>query len=298
MNVSWFRMSCLGILLAASTMGALAQTSCVTCGLDDSVSNGFIASHPKGQCLVVPPTQDCHVSLVTQNIAYINEFHPEFVLASRAGHLYVSKILNGSGANRVDIRVGDEIIAINNENTSVGAPQRTWAADSSSRFADLEVRRGEENISVSVPLVQVKDLLKNEWESEPAITNASISLPHSVPKPTEATIPFSAGIEVREQEAEIVVSAVLHGSSAYRNGVRPGDQIVLINGLALAGKTMDAAEAMLNGFAKESVVLDIRQKNRKRTVTLSLDGVNEILDRIAPSSPSQTGSTLQAKSSL
>jgi S1-C subfamily serine protease len=279
--------SCLLSLFAGAARGNAQQ--CVTCRGD--YSNGsYSASETPAMCISGPKPPSCTPSDVVQNTAYLDEFHPGLILAPKNGHMYVSEILTGSRARRAGIREGDEILTINGLDAIANNPSATWASVEQAGFVNLSVRRAGDKFSVSVPLVRLADLLSAEWIHGPLVENASIRRRNSEAKPIATTEPFSAGIQIRQQGAGIVISAVLRGSSAYRNGVEPGDQIVSINGLPVEGRTSNSIEATLNGYAKTSLLLNLRRNNVARAVHISLDGMSRILDRTKPLESLQSNS--------
>jgi len=93
--------------------------------------------------------------------------------------------------------------------------------------------------------------------------------PHSAYLPPEEFAQFQGetagkfggvGVEVDFRNDDITVIAPIEGSPAARAGVRPGDQIVAIDGKPLRGEHLDKLVTMMRGVAGTRVAMTVRRK--------------------------------------
>lgn len=165
--------------------------------------------------------------------------------------------------------------------------QTSWSADDKDEFTNLTIRRSGEDFTVKLRLVRVGDLVEREWQYGPLNIVASDTR-HLAPAASaveDAMPSFSSGVKVRENGGEFVVIAVLRGSSAYRNGVKPGDRVVSINGNLLGGMPQQTVEKWLNAYAQTPSVLGIRRGDVNYMVRVHPEGMSRILDRAESSAP-------------
>ncbi|HLA63428.1 MAG TPA: S41 family peptidase, partial [Rhodothermales bacterium] len=78
------------------------------------------------------------------------------------------------------------------------------------------------------------------------------------------------GISVGQRAGRMVVTAVLDGSSAAAQGIRPGDEVLSVEGQALAGR--DAAEVLsvLRGAPGSTVALEVRREGEAEPLRFAL----------------------------
>jgi carboxyl-terminal processing protease len=78
------------------------------------------------------------------------------------------------------------------------------------------------------------------------------------------------GVEVDYRNDYITVIAPIEGSPAERAGVRPGDQIIAIDGRPTRGERMDKLVALMRGPAGTRVKVTIRRPNVAEPITFDL----------------------------
>jgi len=78
------------------------------------------------------------------------------------------------------------------------------------------------------------------------------------------------GVEVDLRNEEVTVIAPIEGSPAERAGIRPGDQIVAIDGRPTRGERLDKLITMMRGLAGTKVKVAIRREGVADLFTLEL----------------------------
>lgn len=78
------------------------------------------------------------------------------------------------------------------------------------------------------------------------------------------------GIVIEEQAGQVVITDVLEGSPASEAGLRAGDAIVTVDGVATAGQTLDQVSQMIRGAENTPVVLTIRRAGQGAQLTFSI----------------------------
>ena len=79
------------------------------------------------------------------------------------------------------------------------------------------------------------------------------------------------GIEVAEDDGRIVVVAPIEGSPAERAGVRPGDVLVEVDGVAVQPGTLNAAIERMRGLSGSSVHLVLTRMDEPRPLRFDLE---------------------------
>lgn len=78
------------------------------------------------------------------------------------------------------------------------------------------------------------------------------------------------GIVIEERAGQVVITDVLEGSPASEAGLRAGDAIVAVDGVATAGQTLEQVSQMIRGAENTPVVLTIRRAGQDAQLTLSI----------------------------
>jgi carboxyl-terminal processing protease len=80
---------------------------------------------------------------------------------------------------------------------------------------------------------------------------------------------YGVGIQIFVKNKKLVVAAPLEGTPAAKAGIKPKDEITLINGKSTAGMTVEDAADLIRGKEGTTVALTIRRDD-KQTFTLTL----------------------------
>ncbi len=78
------------------------------------------------------------------------------------------------------------------------------------------------------------------------------------------------GIVIEERAGQVVITDVLEGSPASEAGLRAGDAIVAVDGVATAGQMLEQVSQMIRGAENTPVVLTIRRAGQDAQLTLSI----------------------------
>lgn len=78
------------------------------------------------------------------------------------------------------------------------------------------------------------------------------------------------GIVIEEKAGQVVITDVLEGSPASEAGLRAGDAIVAVDGVATAGQTLEQVSQMIRGAENTPVVLTIRRAGQGAQLTFSI----------------------------
>lgn len=78
------------------------------------------------------------------------------------------------------------------------------------------------------------------------------------------------GIVIEERAGQVVITDVLEGSPASEAGLRAGDAIVAVDGVATAGQTLEQVSQMIRGAENTPVVLTIRRAGQGAQLTFSI----------------------------
>lgn len=84
------------------------------------------------------------------------------------------------------------------------------------------------------------------------------------------------GVRLREINGGLFVCYVADGSPAALGGLRFGDQILEINGVTVAGMSMDKGHELLQKAPVNGISLAVRDRPFERTVTLHKDSLGHI----------------------
>lgn len=81
---------------------------------------------------------------------------------------------------------------------------------------------------------------------------------------------YGIGAEMREEEGQFVISGLTKGAPAERGGILPGDIIVSVNDVKLAGKTLDELLSLVRGEEGTTLSLQIKHADQSELISLSL----------------------------
>lgn len=84
------------------------------------------------------------------------------------------------------------------------------------------------------------------------------------------------GLRVKDINAGIFVSIVVKGSPAAMAGLRFGDQILQINGVVVAGYSMDALHKLIRKSDKNDISIVVRDRPFERALTLHKDSAGRV----------------------
>ncbi len=76
------------------------------------------------------------------------------------------------------------------------------------------------------------------------------------------------GVSVGMKRGAFVVSAIEPGGPAAQAGIRPGDELVAVDGQPLHGASLEAVRALLGGPDETLVAVQVRQRGRQRSLEL------------------------------
>ena len=151
-----------------------------------------------------------------------------------------------------------------------GAARNTLVADSDGQLYDQAVHTIERDYYRKVDPKQLLD-------SSLSAAVASLHDPYSNYFSPTAYTGFQestdsqfegVGMSVEPDKRGLRIKEVYPGSPAEKGGLRPGDEILRVNGRPLAGKSSDAATSMIKGRAGTSVTLSVDDGHRVRDVKL------------------------------
>lgn len=136
--------------------------------------------------------------------------------------------------------------------------------DSTGAFKLLDVPVGDiemEAFAVDVGRGRVEHVRVDEGRTT---TGVKIVVKPVAPSSDSDLAPGGVAITLAEAEGHVLVAAVAHGSEAERAGFREGDEIISVDGVAVA--TMAAARARLSGPLGADVIVMIRRKGVDRSL--------------------------------
>jgi S1-C subfamily serine protease len=149
----------------------------------------------------------------------------------------VIDILAGSPAEAAGIEVGDVVTAINGEAVTQDTVRSILASFAVGDTVTLDVRRGEESLSLDVVLGEepLTPQFRGRGDRTPRFEMFEVERPR-------------LGIGIDDSETGVIVNEVAEGSPAEAAGVLVGDIVTAINGEAVA-TPQEAAEAVAQAIA-------------------------------------------------
>lgn len=136
--------------------------------------------------------------------------------------------------------------------------------DASGTFKLLDVPIGDveiEAFAVDVGRGRAEHVRVDEGRTT---TGVKIVVRPVAPSTDSDLAPGGVAITLAEVESRVLVAAVAHGSEAERAGFLEADEIISVDGLAIA--TMAAARARLSGPLGVDVIVIIRRKGESRSI--------------------------------
>lgn len=191
----------------------------------------------------------------------------------------VHEAIAGSPADKAGLKPGDVLIAVGDKKTPkredfIAAIQATKVGDE----VAIKVRRGDEELSVSVRLAEKPDNVPPPLTEPPAAKPKAGRAPAPAPAtetpgPTPpakgATSGGYLGIAVNEDGGKVVVERVLDGSPAAAADLRAGDVITSVGGQKVTDlDQLDAAMQKARPGSKLEVQLQGEQGARSVTITV------------------------------
>lgn len=247
----------LGLMLMFS--GTLAF-GCLTCTLDFQACAGYFNSRfcvPSARCNTcsqVPPK----TVLASDSTGILLEQH--------SGKLLVRKVIANSPAQLAGVRVGDELIALNDKPAGGYSCGVVWSNNDKS--AAMTVRRDNERLQLQMPTLPLSAILESR-----GILLASMQKRQSF----VIEAPFTFGVHLEQYPDYLVVSQVLVNSPADQAGLRIGDKISSVNGRAVSNRDSNTLALLNDGDMPNNAVIEILDGLSLREVGLQSRGIASIL---------------------
>lgn len=241
----------LGMLIALSPSVVFAQY-CVT--LND---------RPNGGCLETGCELYCALpSARTQSAKLM----PGFFVEQKDGKVLVTGVLPNSPAAIVGVRIGDELLQVDNLHVPFDDVAPDWQRG---RWHTIRMRRGSVLFTERIKSESVQSLVS----ALPALSNPikPVSFPSN--ETSFRVAPFLSGMLVRANEDEFVVEAVLLHSPADRAGLRPGDRVIRIN-----GETVSSLEY---SSERRTMTVTLRGHKANRRLSLRFASLPELFESAA-----------------
>lgn len=115
------------------------------------------------------------------------------------------------------------------------------------------------------------------WNGKTDCVRCNIACIHASPSCdiAEAYVP---GFFLSKEAGRLVLAAVIPGSQAEQAGLRPGDQLVLVDGQSVEGGSVPAAWLSLRSYYPKSVAVKARREGKTHNVTLELQSMRHLLE--------------------
>jgi len=81
---------------------------------------------------------------------------------------------------------------------------------------------------------------------------------------------YGVGMRLEQKENKILVVSPIEGTPAYKAGIKPGDQIIEVDGISIEGKGLDEVVAMIRGELGKKVKIKIYRESEKKTYEFEL----------------------------
>jgi len=191
---------------------------------------------------------------------------PGFFTAYEDGKATISGVLPNSPASGVGLRVGDELLEVDNQAVPFVNDASVWQQG---QWHTIKFRRGSLVLSKTIKTETVQEIVAGLPAMSNPLKPASFSLKTTSFKPE----PFLSGMLVHREGAEFVVDSVLRSSPAEGVGIKPGDR--------LSGT--EAAPSSLQ-YSNERTELQLTLQSRPgrgKHVTVRFASLAELLDSTA-----------------
>ncbi len=174
-------------------------------------------------------------------------------------HLYVSKVIQGSPAERYGIEVGDKIVELNRkkvrEGTKIQSLLRAMRQQNSMQF---KVVKGTKTVILNIDIKDVEGYVPTPMDEE--LCSARMSDIKGYPK-----------LKFKLKEKEGVVVTKLFGGTAEQNcGLRAGDVIFKINNSVVANKK-DFEALMAEGLKRNYILYQVKRRDEIFFLPVKLD---------------------------
>jgi S1-C subfamily serine protease len=212
----------------------------------------------------------CAMHFVPNQSAGWDQMLPGFSTEQLSGKLVVSEVLPASPAELAGMRVGDEVISLDGMHVPLCRYEaKIW--QSASAEHSVVIRRGRKTLALEVSPVRLSALLRRSIPLQ--VQNVSLSA-DSARLPQWS--PFLSGLVVSSTDNTAKVVYVLPGSRAAENGIKAGDVVLTAEGIALTDvRQLEGADYRAN------LTLRVAGPSGERTVHLTMNSVNEILNALA-----------------
>lgn len=208
------------LLLWLGTISAYGQR-CVT--LQSDLTGGCLNSACGIICARMEPSA----------MSTLDRLDPGFLAEERGSHLFVAKLTRGSLAKQSGLRRNDEIISVDGASVPLLGDSRIWQSGS---VHVLRIKRGDQDLSVRLRAVPIRDLLANLPTLSNRLELTSLS---SIHRSFEAA-PYLSGLILSRRSSDYRVERVLVNSPAYKLGIMPGDYIR--SNLATSTSTLERSD--------------------------------------------------------
>lgn len=269
----------LAVALAASALPApsFAQGYCTSCH-DYATYDGWMTSPTS--C-----TQAKTCFSARPPLAYADLLQPGVLTEQRSGRLYVAAVVVASPASSVGLRVGDEIVSVNDVLPGTSCTEMTWDSPTSPGTTRMIVNRNGRELAFSVSLKPTAVLVAEAWKASLAGGQAvpAAVRPHDI-KALMGLGPYLAGITIGRHDNDLQIVDVLPGSPAAAMDILSGDHLIAVDGVRVNEDSVSVAK--LNASAQRTTfALTLLRGSRERTVHITTEGVSQLLWALADGSP-------------
>lgn len=252
------------------------QYFCVTKCNDFKETNGFTKSSNCRVCEVCPDPPSCSSGLLEPPQSFLETPHPGIIVRQENGRTVVAKVLKGSPAVAAGVRPGGEIVRINGRSVLDSSGENQWSF-AGNPVTLLTLRRGGSELVVSVKLVELRRLVENAWSGR--IKSVALT-PGMAPSADQPQTTFTVGVRTVRKRGQLVVAAILDEGPANRAGIRPGDEIVMLNGALASELTDRAVNDILGSDSEVALKMTLRRDGMQRDLVLCSEGLAHILGRM------------------
>lgn len=247
------------LLFMSLSVAAAGQDMCKTCTLDFMAPVGFYSSSlciKANQCPAGGPPK----------AAFLESENPGILLAQHAGKLQVRTVLHNSPAEHAGIRVGDEILSINGRRVGASSCSGGWT--DTDHTSSIVLHRGAGVIKVRVAAAPFLSLVASEslvFSSNGGRSSFGLDAP------------FTLGLRWTEHPGYLEISQLLAGSPADGAGLRVGDRVVSLNGVAFGTKYAPDVSELEDSDLPTQVIIETAGDRGRRQLVLYSRGISEII---------------------
>ena len=193
---------------------------------------------------------------------------PGFTIQEQKGKLLVSSVVPNSPAQSAGIRVGDELLRVDDISTPFTGDSSIWTKTTQHT---LQLSRGPDLFQATVVSAPVNEILAALPTERQLLEYAAFS---SGRGRRDAEVgPFMSGMTVHRDGASFVVDTVLRRSPAYEANLRPGDRFEAYS--STSPKSLETAT--------ERVTLNIKLTTKDTIVTRTVRfaSLSELLEAVS-----------------